>query len=62
MLGDPPELFPGLFGLWNVYFGQARLRSAYALAEQLLRRAQSANEPGLAWLTPGRTVNNSAGR
>jgi predicted ATPase len=44
-MGDPPELFPGLFGLWNVYFARARLRSAYELAEQLLRRAQSAHDP-----------------
>ena len=46
-LGDTPELFPALFGLWNVYFARARLRSAYDIAEQLLRRAQSANDPKL---------------
>jgi tetratricopeptide (TPR) repeat protein len=36
-----------LFGLWNVYFARARLQSAYEIAEQLLRRAQSVNDPKL---------------
>jgi predicted ATPase len=46
-LGDPPELFPALFGLWTVYYLRAELRTAYQLAEQLLRRAQSAHAPTL---------------
>ena len=46
-LGDPPELFPALFGLWLVYLLRGELRTAYELAEQLLRRAQSAHDPAL---------------
>ena len=46
-LGDPPELFPALLGLWSVYYLRGELRKAYELAEQLLRRAQSANNPAL---------------
>ena len=46
-LGDPPELFPALLGLWAVYYLRAELRTAYELAEQLLRRAQSAHDPAL---------------
>jgi class 3 adenylate cyclase/predicted ATPase len=50
-LGDPPELFPATFGLWLMYFVRGELRTAYELAEQLLRRAQSAHDP--AQLTHG---------
>jgi predicted ATPase/class 3 adenylate cyclase len=46
-LGDPPELFPALFGLWPVYLTKAELGAAYALAEQLLRRAEAAHDSGL---------------
>ncbi len=50
-LGDPPELFSATFGLWLMYFVRGELRTAYELAEQLLRRAQSARDP--AQLTHG---------
>jgi predicted ATPase len=46
-LGDPPELFPALWGLWALHLLRGELRKAYELAEQLLRRAQSAHDPGL---------------
>src|ERR1700737_4772621 len=46
-LGDPPELFPALLGLWAVYYLRGELRKAYELAKQLLLRAQSANHPAL---------------
>jgi predicted ATPase len=46
-LGDPPELFPALFGLLAVYLIRAELGAAHELAEQLLRRAQSARDPAL---------------
>ena len=46
-LGDPPELFQALFGLWTMYFIRAELRAAYALGEQLLQRAQEAHRPAL---------------
>src|SRR5207302_287903 len=39
-LGDPPELFPALLGLWAVYYLRGELRKALELAEQLLQRAQ----------------------
>ena len=42
-LGDPAELFPCLWGLWRVNLVRSELRTTYALADQLLRRAQSAN-------------------
>jgi class 3 adenylate cyclase len=45
--GDPPELFPGLFGLWLVYLLRAKLQSARELAEELLRRAQREKDPAL---------------
>jgi predicted ATPase len=46
-LGDPPELFPVLLGLWGVYFIRADFTPAYKLAEQLMRRAQSRNDATL---------------
>jgi class 3 adenylate cyclase/predicted ATPase len=46
-LGDPPELFPVLLGLWFTYLAPGELRRAYELAEQLLQRAQSAHDPVL---------------
>jgi len=46
-LGDPPELFPALLGLWAVYYLRGELPKAYELAEQLLRRAQGAHAPAL---------------
>src|SRR5216683_44730 len=46
-LGDTPEVFPALWGLWNVHWVRGELRVAYELAEQLLRRAQSAHDPTL---------------
>jgi predicted ATPase/class 3 adenylate cyclase len=44
-LGDRPELFHVLFGLYAVYFVRGDMRLAHDLAEQLLRRAQSADDP-----------------
>ena len=46
-LGDPPELFPALFGLWIMYLLRGQLRKAYDLAEHLLRLAQSTFDPAL---------------
>jgi predicted ATPase len=46
-LGDPPELFPALLGLYAVYYLRGELPKAYELAEQLLRRARSAHAPAL---------------
>jgi predicted ATPase len=46
-LGDPPELFIALAGLWVMYFVRGELRTAYKLAERLLRRAQGTHDPAL---------------
>jgi predicted ATPase len=46
-LGNSPELFPVLFGLWASYLVRGELRMASELAEQLLRLADSANDPAL---------------
>ena len=45
--GDPPELFPALWGLWVMHAVRGEFRTAYELAEQLLRRAQKAHDPAL---------------
>jgi predicted ATPase len=46
-LGDPPEFFPVLYGLWVVYLVRGELPRAYELAEELLRRAESAHDATL---------------
>jgi len=46
-LGDPPELFPALWGLWLIHLLRGELRGGYELAEQLLTRAQGARDPAL---------------
>jgi predicted ATPase/class 3 adenylate cyclase len=46
-VGDPPELFSALWGLWLMHLLRGELRRAYELAEQLLPRAQSAHDPAL---------------
>jgi class 3 adenylate cyclase/tetratricopeptide (TPR) repeat protein len=43
-VGDAPELFPGLFGLWAIYNARAKIRISYPMAQQLLRRAQNVND------------------
>ena len=46
-MGDPPELFFVVHGLWAVHFLRLELRVAHEVAEQLLRKAHSANDPTL---------------
>ena len=43
-LGDPPELFHTLVGVWLVYYIRGEARMAHELAEQLMNRAQSRND------------------
>jgi len=43
-LGDPPELFHTLVGVWLVYYIRGESRMAYELAEQLMDRAQNKND------------------
>jgi len=46
-VGDPPELFSAMWGLWLMHLLRGELRMASELAERLLWRAQSSNDPGL---------------
>ncbi len=57
-LGDTPQLFRVLLGLWAFYVERAELTTAHELAEQLLRIAQQIQAAGLlvwAHLTMGIT-------
>ena len=46
-MGDPPELFPVLWGLSAFYGVRAELKTARELSEQLLRIAQGVQDPAL---------------
>ena len=46
-VGETPQLFPVLCGLWMFYIVRAELQTARELAEQLLRLAQSVQDPPL---------------
>ena len=47
-MGETPELFPVLFGLWRYCVTRPKLQTARELAETLLRLADNANDPPLA--------------
>jgi adenylate cyclase len=46
-LGEPPELFPALYGRRLVRFTRGELRIAHKIEERLMSRAQGAKEPAL---------------
>jgi TOMM system kinase/cyclase fusion protein len=46
-VGETPQLFPVLRGLWNFYLIRMELRTARELAEQLLSLAQRVQDPAL---------------
>jgi predicted ATPase len=46
-VGETPQLFPVLRGLWNFYLIRTELRTARELAEQLLNLAQRTQDPAL---------------
>ena len=46
-LGDTPETFPTLWGLYAFYFVRAEHKTAHELGEQLLRLARSQHDSGL---------------
>jgi predicted ATPase len=46
-VGETPQLFPVLYGLWDFYLVRARYQAAHAEAQQLLALVESAQEPGL---------------
>ncbi|HZO81619.1 MAG TPA: AAA family ATPase [Candidatus Binataceae bacterium] len=46
-LGEPPEGFPVLHGLWSLHYVRGELPTAYRFAEQLLCRARTAHDQTL---------------
>ncbi|MBI3757120.1 MAG: adenylate cyclase [Deltaproteobacteria bacterium] len=46
-VGETPQLFPTLWGLWVFYYVRADYKMARELGEQLLRLAQSVQDPAL---------------
>src|SRR5262249_31079078 len=46
-VGETPELFPVLWGLWRFYLVQAEYRTARELAERCLSLAQRVHDPAL---------------
>ena len=46
-MGDSPDLFPTLWGLWVFYYVRAEHKQAHELGEQLLRLAQSSQDSAL---------------
>jgi serine/threonine protein kinase/tetratricopeptide (TPR) repeat protein len=46
-IGDSPQLFPVIWGLWAYYCVGAELHEARQMAEKALRLAESANDPVL---------------
>ncbi len=46
-VGETAHLFPALFGLWRFYFLRPDVQKARELAEQMMRLAQSSQDPSL---------------
>ena len=46
-VGETPQLFQALFGLWGFYEAQGELQTALELGEQLLTLAQRVPDPAL---------------
>ena len=46
-VGETPQLFSVVFGLWNFYLNRGRLQTARELAAQLLTAAQRLHDPAL---------------
>ncbi len=46
-VGETPQLFPALFGLWRFYLLRAETQTGREIAEQLMRVAQKVKDPGL---------------
>jgi predicted ATPase len=62
VLGDPPELFPTLFGSWAMRLLRGELRTAYEIAEELMRRAARERPSAIAIRTPRSGANLSTKR
>ncbi len=54
-VGDTPQLFPTLYGLWRYYLVRAELQTALHLGGQLMRLAQPAGERAL-WVEAERAM------
>jgi predicted ATPase len=63
-LGNPPQVFPVLFGLWRFYNVRAAFKTSYELAHQCLSLAQQQQDPAHLPVAPlcGRTHLVLAGR
>jgi tetratricopeptide (TPR) repeat protein len=46
-IGDAPQLFPAIYGLWGYWHGRAEYQTAVGLGEQLLALAQKVQDPTL---------------
>jgi predicted ATPase/class 3 adenylate cyclase len=46
-VGETPQLFPVLWGLWTFYLNQGKLHPAHELGEQILRVAQRVHDSAL---------------
>ena len=46
-VGETAHLFPALFGLWRFYLLRPDVQKAHELAEQMMRLAQSSQDPSL---------------
>jgi tetratricopeptide (TPR) repeat protein len=46
-IGDAPQLFPAIYGLWGYWHGRAEYQTAVELGEQLLALAQKVQDPTL---------------
>jgi tetratricopeptide (TPR) repeat protein len=46
-IGDAPQLFPVIYGLWGYWHGRAEYQTAVGLGEQLLALAQKVQDPTL---------------
>jgi predicted ATPase len=46
-IGDAPQLFPVIYGLWGYWHGRAEYQTAVELGEQLLAFAQNVEDPTL---------------
>jgi predicted ATPase len=46
-VGETPQLFPALFGLWYFYLMRVQLKAAHELAEQLFSLAKNIQDPAL---------------
>jgi tetratricopeptide (TPR) repeat protein len=46
-IGEAPQLFPVVYGLWGYWHGRAEYQTAVALGEQLLTLAQKVQDPTL---------------